>query len=106
MTPQEALQVINNLDYEEKKRRFAPKYSIVSFDVSGQIIDVARYKESPQTVEQNQEFRKYPKSMQFTVCPEQIQTAEELVGKIKETLRIIRIVELPKNKGKRWVKGT
>jgi hypothetical protein len=105
MTPQEALQIINNLDYEEKKLRFAPKWSIVSFDTSGQIIDVARYKEAPQTIEQIQEFSKHPKSMQFTSCPGQIKTAKELVGKIKEPLRILRIVELPENKGKRWVKA-
>jgi hypothetical protein len=41
------LNIINNLDVREPLRRFAPQWSIVFVDPSGEIIDVARFKEWP-----------------------------------------------------------
>lgn len=103
MTEDEAFRLVNNLDWEDKKRRFAPQWSLVTYSREGVIEDVQRFRESPQAKEQIEILKRFPKSCQFTSWPGQFGTVEQLTQKIQESIRTLAIVESNENQGKRWI---
>ncbi len=53
MTVDEAFSIINNLDVPDGlKRKFAPAYSLLLFDRSGEIVKIERFKEPPSESQQ------------------------------------------------------
>lgn len=105
MNEEEAFRLVNNLDWEDKKRRFAPKWSLVTYSRNGIIEDVQRFKETPQTKEQSEIMKRFPQSLQFTAWPGRFSTPKHIRQEISESIRVLTVVELPENKGKRWVKA-
>ena len=55
MTVDEAFSIINNLDVPDGlKRKFAPGYSLLLLDRSGEIVKIERFKEPPSESEQQE----------------------------------------------------
>ena len=78
MTPKRAFRLIENLDVKEKYRRFAPRWSAVVVDKDGVILDVIKYKESPNYQLHQEHMRQYPQSVQFTAWPGRFRDVAEL----------------------------
>jgi len=55
MTVDEAFKIMNNLDIPEGlKRKFAPGYSLLLFNRSGEIVKIERFKEPPSESQQQE----------------------------------------------------
>lgn len=105
MNEEEAFRLINNLDWEDKRRRFAPKWSLVTYSRNGNIEDVQRFKETPQAKEQIEIMKRFPQCLQLTAWPGRFSNPKHIRKEIAESNRVLAVVELPENKGKRWVKA-
>ena len=105
MTKDEAFRLINNLDWEEKTRRFAPQWSLVTYSRKGVIEDITRLKERPQITDQTELMKRFPKSLQFTSYQGQLQTAKQLEQKIRDSIKTLALVEAKENQGKRWIQA-
>ena len=62
-----AFKLINNLDLNESERKLASRWSIITADRSGRIIEITRFNEEPAPAELHAEMKRYPNSIQLTV---------------------------------------
>lgn len=82
MVIERVFELINNLDVREPLRKYAPQWSTVVVDASGEIIDVIRAKEWDFTI-QAKYMKLYPGTVQFTANPGMYSTIDELKKKIE-----------------------
>jgi hypothetical protein len=79
MTIEETFTLINNLDVRETLRRFAPQWSIVFVDASGEIIDVIRFKEWPKPPGTlPPQMKEHPGTVKFMAQPGLYKTLDEV----------------------------
>ena len=88
LTLEDAYMLINNLDYTESKRKFAPKWSTVAVDKNGHVIDIIRYKEQPNDILNKMHMDKHPDTVQFTAWPGRFTEIADLQEAIRECMSI------------------
>ena len=87
MTIEETFNLINNLDVREPLRKYAPQWSIVFVDASGEIVDVIRFKAWPKPAGTlHPQMYKHPGTVQFIAQPGAYKTIEQLKEKIKDCI--------------------
>ena len=84
VTPEDAFELINNLDVRESLRKFAPQWCTVAVDQSGTIVDVIRHKEPPNDRLHKEHMNRHPLSVQFTAWPGRFAGVDELETILKE----------------------
>lgn len=91
MKLEDAFSLMNNLDVREALRKFAPQYSNVVVDASGEILEVVRYKENPTLQMDKENLKKYPNAFQFPSWPGRFGSVDELAEWIKTAVRLNRL---------------
>jgi len=89
MPLQKVFVLINNLDFEDKFRKFAPKWSTVAVNRDGQVVSVIRYSEQPNLALNDKHIKLYPDTAQFTASPGMYPTLEELEKKVKWAKKVL-----------------
>ncbi|MEW8084854.1 MAG: hypothetical protein AB2823_04750 [Candidatus Thiodiazotropha endolucinida] len=83
----EALILVNNLDYEEGlKRKFSPRHSLIQLHRSGEIVAVYRFKNSPNESQYTEAMQKNPGTVQIPAVVGTYPTVEALQAAIDETM--------------------
>ena len=87
MTIDEAFRLVENLDYPEGlKRKFAPGYSILQFDRTGEIVVVERYKSLPTEADRIELLKRFPRTVQISGMPGLYSSSEELTQHVRDSM--------------------
>ncbi|WP_395752510.1 hypothetical protein [Prosthecobacter sp.] len=88
MTLEDAVILINNLDFKESHRRYASRHGLLLFDRDGQVVAVYRYKEQPDEWEQHRTIKQHPGCLQISTSPGWYPSIEELKERIDDSMRL------------------
>lgn len=86
MRLERVLELINNMDESERRRKFMPQHSTVVVNQHGEVIDVIRYREEPSEQTDLKHMKMYPDSVQFTATPGSFPTIEALQRKLDDCI--------------------
>ncbi|WP_038166915.1 hypothetical protein [Verrucomicrobium sp. BvORR106] len=82
MNLEKAFELVNNLDYKESHRRFAPQHGLLLFDSSGEVVSIYRFKTTPHEAEHIEALAKHPRCLQISTMPNWFATPAELKARI------------------------
>ena len=87
MTIEEAIQLIENLDYPEGlKRKFAPRFSLILIARDGSIACVNRYKARTTEAEQIESLNRFPGCVQIFGCPGRFSSIADFQNVVNESM--------------------
>jgi hypothetical protein len=93
MTLEEAIALINNLDFKETHRRYAPQHGLLLFDRTGQVVAVYRYKETPDESEQCRTIKQHGGCVQISTWPGLYATAGALRKRIDQSMDVFALMK-------------
>ncbi|MRR51935.1 MAG: hypothetical protein EG825_13650 [Rhodocyclaceae bacterium] len=89
MTAEEALLLIDNLDYEAEYRDTAPRWSTVVVNERGTIVGVIRHDSEPSEELGRKHLMMYPGTVQFEAWPGKYGSKDDLAREVEKARRAV-----------------